>query len=541
MRRILRVIGILVALLLVALVCLPLLVSANRFKPLLESKLSAALGRQVTIGDLGLSLLRGGLTADGLSIADDPAFSTAPFLEAKSLKVGVKLWPLIASRKLIVTKLTIDRPQVTLLQSPAGRWNYSSLGGKSAPAPPPDQGVSGEGGLDLSAKVVNVAGGRFSMGKTGGRQKPLVLDDVNIEVRDFSPSSPFAFSMSAEVAGGGNIKMAGQAGPIDAADVALTPLTLTLDIARLNLAAVLAGTAPDLAGTASLKASGNSASGRLTLNGKLRAEGLKLAKNGAPARRPVEFDFATQYDLGRHAGALQRGIIRVGSASANLSGTYAERGDSMALDMKLAGTKMPVPELAELLPPLGIALPGGSKLENGTATLAFTAAGPADRLVADGAVSLDKVRLANFNLGSKMQMIQQLAGIKSGPNTDIETFHAKVKRTAAGTIVDELRFVAQGVGELNGAGTISPANALDFRMNATVETARSAVLSRTAVPFFVQGTATNPVFKPDVQGLAKAGAKTLLQSEAQKRLKGNAGEAVSGVLDSLFGAKKKKQ
>jgi AsmA protein len=539
MRHTLRIIGIAAALLVLVLLSLPFLISANQFKPMLESRLSAALGRRVTIGDLKLSILAGGVTADSLAIADDPAFGSSPFLQAKSLKLSVQLWPLITSRKLNVTGLTIDEPQVALLQSPAGRWNYSSLGGKSAQAPPPAQDQSGKGGLDLSAKLVKISDGRFSMGKTAGRQKALVLDKVNIEVRDFAPASPFEFSFDAKVAEGGDIKLGGKAGPIDTTDTALTPLTFTLDVARLNLATVLAGATPDIAGTAELQATGNSSGGRLTLNGKLKADGLKLAKNGTPARKPVQFDFATQHDLRTHAGSLQRGVLHVGAASATFTGTYAERGEAMVLDMKFAGTKMPVPELAELLPPLGIALPNGSRLEGGTATAAFTSQGPADRLVTDGSLSLDNTRLANFDLGNKMQVIETLAGIKGGPNTDIETLRAKLKNSPAGTTVEDLRFVAKDVGELNGAGTVSPANALDFKMNATVQTTRMAALSQTAVPFFVQGTATNPVFKPDVQGMAKTGAKTLLQSEAQKRLKGNAGKAASGLLDNLFGGKKK--
>ncbi len=539
MRRTARVIGIVLALLLLVVFSLPFLISADRFKPALESKLSAALSRRVTIGSLRLSILAGGVTADSLAIADDEAFGHAPFLQAKSLKVGVELWPLIVSRKLNVTGLTIDQPQVALLQSPAGRWNYSSLGGMSGPPASSAQEPSAKDSLDLSAKLVRIVDGRFSVGKTSGRQKPLALDSVNLEVRDFARSVAFPFSFSAEVVGGGDIKLEGKAGPIDGTDVELTPLSLTLDIARLNLASALAGTVPDIAGIASLQASGASIRGRLTVNGRLRAEGLKLAKNGTLARRAVGFDFIIGHDLRQHAGVLQRGDIHIGAASASLTGTYAERGDSTVLDMKFAGTRMPVPELAELLPPLGIALPSGSKLEGGTATVAFTVEGPADRLVADGSVSLDKTRLANFDLGTKMTVIETLAGIKSGPNTDIEILSAKLKYTPQGTSVEDLHFIAQGVGELNGSGTISPANALEFKMSATVQTTRSAVLSKSAVPFFIQGTAMNPIFRPDVRGLAETQAKTLLQSEAQKKLKGNAGAAAAGILDNLFGGKKK--
>src|SRR5512143_3492485 len=133
MKRTVKVAGIVLALILLVLVSLPFLISADRFKPALESRLSAALGRRVTIGSLRLSILAGGVTADSLTIADDEAFSRTPFLQAKSLKVEVELWPLIVSRKLNVTGLTIDQPQVALLQSSEGRWNSSSMGGTSGP------------------------------------------------------------------------------------------------------------------------------------------------------------------------------------------------------------------------------------------------------------------------------------------------------------------------------------------------------------------------------------------------------------------------
>lgn len=523
MRRAIRAFGVILALLVLAAVSLPFLVSADRFKPTLESKLSAALGRRVTIGSLRLSLLSGGVAADSLAIADDPAFSRAPFLQAKSLRVGVELWPLIVSRKLNVTGLTIEQPQVALLQSPAGRWNYSTLGGKSAPPAKSTQETAANDGLDLSARLVKLADGRFSVGKTGGRQKPLALEAVNLEVRDFAPATSFPFSLRARVVGGGDIRLEGRAGPLDDTDAALTPLSITLDVARLNLASALGGAVPDIAGTASFQATGSSSGGKLAVKGKLRAEGLKLAKNGKPSSRPVDLDFSTGYDLRQHSGALQRGDIRIGAAATTLTGTYAERGDSVVLDMKFTGTKMPVPELAELLPPLGLALPNGSRLEGGTATAAFTIKGPADRVVADGSVSVDKTRLANFGLGAKMAVIEMLAGIKRDPNTEIEVLSANLKYTPEGTIVEGLHFIAQGIGELNGGGTISPANALDFKMSATVQSTRLAALSKTAVPFFIQGTAMEPVIRPDVRGLAKEQVK----------------KSLGGVLGNLLGGKKK--
>ena len=64
-----------------------------------------------------------GVAAADLSIADDPAFSKTPFIQAKSLKVGVELQPLIFSKKLNVTGVEIDGTQIDLIQSDTGTWN----------------------------------------------------------------------------------------------------------------------------------------------------------------------------------------------------------------------------------------------------------------------------------------------------------------------------------------------------------------------------------------------------------------------------------
>src|SRR6266567_7894391 len=187
MRRILRSFAIAVVLLLLALLSLPFLVNINQFRPMLEYSLTSALGREVTVGNLKLALLSGGVGADDLSVADDPAFSRTPFLRAKSLKVNVELAPLIFSSKLNVTGLTIDEPEIVLLQSDSGEWNFSSLGAKApvnAPAAAP--AAPTKAGLELSVKLVKISGGRLSMGNDNSNAKPLVIEKMNVELRDFS-------------------------------------------------------------------------------------------------------------------------------------------------------------------------------------------------------------------------------------------------------------------------------------------------------------------------------------------------------------------
>jgi AsmA protein len=128
MSRSLKIIAIVVGVLIVLVLVAPFLIPVNQFRPTIEQKASAALGRKVEVGNLSLSLFSGALEADNLSIADDSKFSNSPFLTAKSVKVGVEMMPLIFSKTLNVTDVTIDSPQVSLIRNAGGEWNYSSFG-----------------------------------------------------------------------------------------------------------------------------------------------------------------------------------------------------------------------------------------------------------------------------------------------------------------------------------------------------------------------------------------------------------------------------
>jgi AsmA protein len=150
MKHKLRITGIVLAVIVVAVIALPFGLNANSFRPKLESELSAALGRPVTVGNLRLSILTGSVSAQDLAIADDPAFGKNPFVRAKALKVGVEIFPLIFSKSLHVTELTLEHPEITLLHSASGTWNFSTLGATN-PTPAP---------ASTPATVPNLANGQ---------------------------------------------------------------------------------------------------------------------------------------------------------------------------------------------------------------------------------------------------------------------------------------------------------------------------------------------------------------------------------------------
>src|SRR6266513_2523698 len=115
MKRILKILGIVIGILIVIAIAIPFLIDANTFRPKLESELTDALGRQFKVGNLSLSLFSGSVSADNISIADDPAFSKSPFVQATSLKVGVEMIPLIFSKTLNVTEITLKQPAISLV------------------------------------------------------------------------------------------------------------------------------------------------------------------------------------------------------------------------------------------------------------------------------------------------------------------------------------------------------------------------------------------------------------------------------------------
>jgi AsmA protein len=544
MKRIARVLGITLGLLTLVLVSLPFLINANQFRPMLESKLSQGLGREVKLGDLKFSVLSGGVTASDLSIADHPDFGKSPFVRAKSLTVSAELWPFIFSRKLNVTGLTIDQPEIVLLQSAPGQWNFSNLGAQS-PSVKADAAAASSGDkLDLSVQLIKISGGRLSVGRINSHTKPLALDNVNFELRNFSPASVMPFTFSAKVAGGGYIQLSGKAGPIHTEGVVLTPIDASLKVTHLDLTASgLMDASSGIGGLLSVDGSGTSNGSNLEVRGRVKADQLKLAKGGSPAGRPVEFDFTIDHDLRHGAGSLSRGDVHVGSAVATLTGTYAEHGESTMLNANLSGRDMAIPEFEALLPALHLELPQGSSLQGGTVSVKLAVAGALDSLTVKGSLSLDHTRLTGFDLGSKMAVVEVLAGIKRSPNTEIETLSGNVATNPETTSIDDFKLVAPAVGELTGAGVINASHALDFKMRVTLHTSGVVIAGMghkgdTSVSFLVQGTASNPTFKPDMKSIASGELKSIASGELNKVGGTNAEKAV-GLFQGLLNKKKK--
>ncbi len=184
-----------VGLLVVVVIAVSLLVDANTFRPILETQLTTALGRQVKVGNLSLSLFSGSLVADDLNIADDAKFSTSPFLTAKSLRIGVEMRPLIFEKKLEVRSFVADAPNIHLVRGTNGTWNFSSLSqGSNQPQGQKQQDLS-----ELSVGIIEIKDGRATVDSLPAQGPPRVYEHLNMTVRDFSFVKAFPLTMSASL------------------------------------------------------------------------------------------------------------------------------------------------------------------------------------------------------------------------------------------------------------------------------------------------------------------------------------------------------
>ncbi|HYN16366.1 MAG TPA: AsmA family protein [Terriglobales bacterium] len=533
---VLIVLGVLV----VIIVTVPFLVNADAFRPTIQSQLQLSLGRQVTIGSLSLSLLAGGVTADNIAISDDPAFNKGPFLKAKSLTVGVKLLPLIFSRSVQVTGLTIDRPELTLIHSPSGQWNFSSLGsGKKS--------SSSAGGGNISVEKLKIANGRVTVEKTGGG-KPSVYEDVNLVASNISYDSPIAFTLDAKTPGGGKLKVEGTAGPTNQTDAALTPLDARVSIDNMDLASTgFIDPASGMAGMLSYKGTVKSDGHTAHSEGQATVEKLRVVPAGSPAKQPVSLNYASDYDLKRESGVLTRGDVRTGSSTVRLSGDYNMHGPATVVHMKLYGSQLPVRDVEGLLPAVGVTLPSGASLQGGTITTNLSLDGAVDRLVTTGTVLLSNARLAGYDLASKMKVLSLLSGLQSSSaDTLIETLSSNLRVSPEGIRADNLNIVIPALGSLKGNGTVSSNNTLNFHMVATLAQSSGMMGQMTknipilgggggrggSIPFMIQGTTSQPVFVPDVAGMAKGTISNPLQQQEQQNPLGN-------MLQGILGGKKK--
>jgi AsmA protein len=525
-----------VGLLVVAVAITPFLIDANTFRPQLEKQLTAALGRQVKLGNLSLAILSGSLVASGLTIADEPKYSMSPFLTTAQLRIAVAMRPLIFSRRLLVRRFIVVEPYIHLVRQMDGSWNFSSIGRNRAGRTENDSLNSVL--PDLAVSQIAVEDGRAVVESASATEPPLVYQHLNLSAQQFSFAKRFSFRLSANLPGDGAVIATGNAGPVNEHDAAMTAVDAQVWVRHLEpVAAGLLNPNVGVSMIADIDARAISDGRTLTSAGTIRMDHLQLGKSGRPAPNSIDLSYDVTHGLKDDTGELRYAIVNAGNVALHMSGTYQLRTSNPLVDLKLAGRNLSIDELQTFINAAGLKLPNGAVLKGGTMDTRLAIKGRASALLVAGAVEINGTKMVGFDLGSKLHGIAALSGVKTGDTTDFEKLRLTLQTTNAGTKLDDIYALIPAMGELTGSGTVSPASELNLHLTAKVSApagigkpgvalltklnefagSDGKVAGAKGVPMVVEGTADDPVIMTDVRGLLHRDEAALLSHFRKKK------------------------
>lgn len=388
---------------------------------------SNALGREVEVGAIAASLGWGvAIDLKDVKIADDPAFSPKPFVQADNVYLKVELLPLLA-RRLHVTELLLVQPRVRIVRDRAGALNVGTIGKKSAPATASAPASAASHGassgtssssplqatpapapsaqrraLNLDALAVNaftISQGTIVYQDLTAGGAPLQVNAVDLKVRNFRFDAPFDVTLALAALGKSqNLTISGTAGPLERdrrIDALAAALKLKAQVGPLTLAQLKALPRLAKALPAPLKATGP-LSVTARIDGTAGATRFAVTADFTPNEiawasafdKPAGVAFKVTADGERSNGELKvrEANLTLADLQAKMTGIVLQPG---AIGARINTNRFDLAPLAKLAPAVAKYRPRGAAEIHGA--VAFANGQPA----LDGNVALSGV---NVNL-----------------------------------------------------------------------------------------------------------------------------------------------
>lgn len=216
------VIAALVAALAAAAILVKVIVSPDMVKKTVLPRISAVIDRQVTLGDVEVSIFRG-IRLRELSVMEKDG--SGPFLQTAAARLSYRFWPLLAGR-VEVDEVLLEAPKVLIVRYPDGSFNFSDLVRKEKGPRSADAGDRTP--LRLAVTKAGVADGLLvyddRMG-LGGKPFRTELRDIRLDARNVSLDGDFPLELKAALPGM-TAALKGTVGRIGTAPVLTADLTL---------------------------------------------------------------------------------------------------------------------------------------------------------------------------------------------------------------------------------------------------------------------------------------------------------------------------
>ena len=329
--------------------------------------LSAQWGRPVTIGSVSVKLLTGlGVTVEDVQVGAGEG-EGVPLAQVKRLEVKLALLKAAFSRgkDVDVRSAVVDGLTVNLVRLPDGTTNLERLQKKISPEPKPD--AKAEEPSDLSFLHVDhfaLREGRVALiDKSGGPEKDLAIDHLDVTADDLRAGSPLALTVKAAVlAAQHNFELHLKALPLPKS-LTPTPTALTLKVQPVDLAPL----GPFLGKQVGLEAGKLDAdfdmqlggavpggSGATSVKGAVHALGLRFA--GAEGGKALDLTVDADVKGDAEKGDLAIDKLKIDLGPAGISGTGRAHGINTATPriegLEITSHDLDPARLAAYYPPL---------------------------------------------------------------------------------------------------------------------------------------------------------------------------------------------
>lgn len=336
MKWLLSIVGVLVALAIVALAAVPYLVDLPQIQAYVAQSAAHALGRPVTFSALSLSVLPlPAVVLKDLRVAEDPRFGHTPFLQVGEGRFRLRLAPLL-SRRVEFAELMLERPRVELIQNGAGQWNVASLGasasGGSAPAKGAGRGAGAAAPLPVISRLRIVDGAlHYQVHPKQGRAVDYRVEGVKLDVHGLGGGAAIGIDGEARVNPGAVLlKLDGALSPpLGGGSLAAAPVKADISLEARDMAGLtgfLLGPSPALGGPVKGQLALTGTLGRFALQGELDSARLTLTERRPrcppPEMRRLTLEsvrFPLHYDPARLTSLPLRAGLSGGSLSVALT------------------------------------------------------------------------------------------------------------------------------------------------------------------------------------------------------------------------------
>lgn len=199
MKRILKLVSAIVALIVIAAIALPMFISADFLKAQLQEQVKKATGRELVIkGKASLSVFPNiAIHVEDVTLGNPAGFESPYLVHIAKLETGAALGPLL-SKQLRISGITLEGAKLYLEQQTSGAKNWDFAGAKPAAAEPEEKATGEQKSplKQLAIGRVTVKNTDVYFSKPGA--KPIAAENINIALDGADGSGPLSLNGSVD-------------------------------------------------------------------------------------------------------------------------------------------------------------------------------------------------------------------------------------------------------------------------------------------------------------------------------------------------------